>query len=169
MERRAGNLGLGICVRARPGRQRLPKPARRKARRSLRPADALCCRTAVAPSGTMGRGRLFGRVRYHVCLRRRIPNQTIKSLRGSRKGLLGLSCNRRNKHTDDKAHDRKILHRNLLRLEVESSTACEIGLTQRSVLCGIAAIAGIVRQYRCLSKTISPTADSSCHCEFCRS
>ena len=101
---------------------------------------------------TMGRGRLFGRVRGHVGLRRRIPNQAVKSLRGSGKGLLGLSCNRRNEHTDDKAHDREILHRNLLRLEVESSTACEIASTQRSVLCGIAAIAGIVRQYRCPSR-----------------
>ena len=105
-----------------------------------------------APSGTMGRGRLIGRVRHHVRLRRRIPNQTIKSLRGSRKGLLGLSCNRRNKHTDDKAHDRKILHRNTPLSEVERSTTCEIWLTQRSVLCGIAAIAGIVRQYRCPSR-----------------
>jgi hypothetical protein len=99
------------------------------------PADALCCRTAGHHSGTMGARRLFGPVRGHVrLLRRWIPTQAIISLRGSRQALLGLSRNRRNKHTDDKAQDRKILHRTTPLLDVERSTEWKIWLTQRSVI-----------------------------------
>jgi hypothetical protein len=86
---------------------------------------------------------LFGRVRGHLRLRRRIPNQTVKSLRGSRNGLLGLSCNRRNKHTDDKAHDRKIFHRIAPFVgggEVHRLVH-KVGAAER--LCGIAGIAAI--------------------------
>jgi Tripartite tricarboxylate transporter family receptor len=132
------------------------KPTGRKARRSPRPADALCCRLWRHP--TMGRGRLFGRVRGHLRLGRRIPNQTVKSLRGSRNGLLGLSCNRRNKHTDDKADDRKILHRNAPFVGSGKIHRLADMADAAERLCGIAGIAG---QYRYPSKTISPTAASS--------